>query len=195
MWLSARTGLSFRKRQPNLEDSKRQDLDLIVTATLTMLALIIGFSLSMAVNRYDQRKTYEEAEANAIGMEYVRANLLPSAEASRVRVLLKEYLNQRILFYRTRGDRQLLEINAHTARLQSELWSLVEAPAAAQQTPVPCSSRFRHERCTELAGIHTSHLVEPHPTWGLASNICGCHLLKSSGRLWCTLHGGGCYLL
>src|SRR5664279_2065039 len=136
MWLSARAGLSFRKKRANLEDSKRQDLDLIVTATLTMLGLIIGFSLSMAVNRYDQRKTYEEAEANAIGTEYVRADLLPPAEARRMRALLKEYLDQRILFYRTRGERQLLEINAPTARLQSELWSLVEAPAAAQQTPV-----------------------------------------------------------
>ena len=136
MWLSARTGLSFRKKQPNLEDSKVQDLDLIVTATLTMLGLIIGFSLSMAVNRYDQRKTYEEAEANAIGTEYVRADLLPQADASRVRVLLKEYLDQRILFYQTRRERQLLEINTHTARLQSELWSLVKTPATAEPTPV-----------------------------------------------------------
>ncbi len=136
MWLAARTGLSFRKRQPNLEDSALKDLDLIVTATLTMLGLIIGFSLSMAVNRYDQRKTYEESEANAIGTEYVRADLLPPAEASRVRVLLKEYLDQRILFYRTRGGHQLVEINARTARLQSELWSSVKTPATAEQTPV-----------------------------------------------------------
>ena len=35
------------------------------------------------------------------------------------------------------GDRQkLLEINANTARLQSELWSAVRAPAATQATPV-----------------------------------------------------------
>jgi hypothetical protein len=43
---------------------------------LTLLALIIGFSFSMAVSRYDQRKSYEEAEANAIGTEYARADLL-----------------------------------------------------------------------------------------------------------------------
>jgi hypothetical protein len=47
-----------------------------VTASLTLPALIIGFSFSMAVTRYEQRKNYEEAEANAIGTEFVRADLL-----------------------------------------------------------------------------------------------------------------------
>ena len=56
MWLSARIGLSFRKRRLNLDEDVRKDLDLIVTATLTLLGLIIGFSFSMAISRYDQRK-------------------------------------------------------------------------------------------------------------------------------------------
>jgi hypothetical protein len=42
-------------------------LDTVLTATLTLLALIVGFTFSMAVSRYDLRKNYEEAEANAIG--------------------------------------------------------------------------------------------------------------------------------
>ena len=44
----------------------RPDFSAILTATLTLLGLMIGFSFSMAVSRYDQRKDYEEAEANAI---------------------------------------------------------------------------------------------------------------------------------
>jgi len=55
---------------------EREDLNTALTATLTLLALIIGFSFSMAVSRYDQRKNCEEAEANAIGTEYLRADLL-----------------------------------------------------------------------------------------------------------------------
>ena len=90
----------------------------------------------MAISRYDQRKNYEEAEANAIGTEYVRADLLPVADAARVRALLKNYLNQRILFYKTRDGQQLRQINATTGQLQSELWSTVQAPAAAQPTAV-----------------------------------------------------------
>jgi hypothetical protein len=72
LWLSARIGVSFRKRRRNLEEDEREDFGIIVAAVLTLLGLIIGFSFSMAVSRYDQRKNYEEAEANAIGTEYVR---------------------------------------------------------------------------------------------------------------------------
>jgi hypothetical protein len=128
LWLSARIGVAFRKREVPDEDT-RHDLDLAVAATLTLLGLIIGFSFSMATSRYDERKNYEEAEANAIGTEYLRADLLPAADAARVRALLIEYLNQRILFYKTRDEDQLRQINDATTRLQTGLWSAVKSPA------------------------------------------------------------------
>ncbi len=136
MWFSAWLGLSLRKRRAQLETGVHQDLDLIVSATLTLLGLIIGFSFSMAISRYDQRKNYEEAEANAIGTEYVRAELLPAADAAKVRALLKSYLNERILFYVTRDSEELRQINAKTVQMQAELWSAVQTPAMAQPNPV-----------------------------------------------------------
>ncbi len=136
MWLSARIGLVLRNRRVALEEAAHQDLDLIVGATLTLLGLIIGFSFSMAIARYDQRKNYEEAEANAIGTEYLRADLLPAADAAKVRVLLKSYLDQRILFYRNRDAQELRQINATTADLQAQLWAAVRSPVGSQPTPV-----------------------------------------------------------
>jgi hypothetical protein len=136
LWLSAQIGASFRKRRPNPEEAEREDFAVVVTATLTLLALIIGFSFSMASSRYDQRKNLEESEANAIGTEYVRADFLPAADAARVRTLLTNYLDQRVMFYETRDDRQLRQIEAATAQLETDLWSAVQAPAAAQPTPV-----------------------------------------------------------
>jgi hypothetical protein len=108
----------------------------VQAATLTLLGLIIGFSFSMAISRYDQRKNYEEAEANAIGTEYVRAGLLPAADAARVRGQLRRYLELRILYYQTRNDRELQQIDADTAQLQNEMWSAVQVPAVAQPSPV-----------------------------------------------------------
>jgi hypothetical protein len=134
MWFSVQIGVAFRKRVFPLREGEEQDFNLVIPATLTLLGLIIGFSFSMVSGRYDQRKNYEEAEANAIGTEYVRADLLPDSDASRVRALLKKYLDQRVLFYQTRDEHQLGQINAQTARLQSELWSVVQAAAAKQPT-------------------------------------------------------------
>jgi hypothetical protein len=58
---------------------------------------LIGFSFSMAVSRYDQRKNCEEAEANGIGTEHVRADLSPSGVGTRVRELLRRYNDQRVV--------------------------------------------------------------------------------------------------
>jgi hypothetical protein len=136
LWLSERIGVALRKRQPPDEDMSH-DLDVLVAATLTLLGLIIGFSFSMATNRYDQRKNCEEAEANAIGTEYVRADLLPPADAARVRALLVSYLDQRVLFYKTGEGDPLRQINDATAQLQTHLWTAVTHPAdAAPATPV-----------------------------------------------------------
>jgi hypothetical protein len=136
MLFSARTGILLRKRRSKMEEDARHDLNMIVAAVLTLLGLIIGFSFSMATNRYDIRKNYEATEANAIGTEYVRIALLPATEASRARALLKEYLDQRILFYESRDERELQQINAQTVHLQSELWSTVQISASAQPTPI-----------------------------------------------------------
>ena len=135
LWLTARVGVYLRRRLP-LKDDERADFGFVQAATLTLLGLIIGFSFSMAIGRYDQRKNYEEAEANAIGTEYVRSQLLPGTDAERVRSLLRKYLQQRILFYRTREQSELLQINTATARLQDEMWSAVRLPAATEPTPV-----------------------------------------------------------
>jgi F0F1-type ATP synthase membrane subunit c/vacuolar-type H+-ATPase subunit K len=123
-------------RNRGVEAAVREDFGIILAATLTLLGLIVGFTFSMALGRYDQRKSYEEEEANAIGTEYARAGLLPAADAAKVRALLLNYLDQRILFYTTRDEQQLTQIDAQTAKLQAELWSAVQAPAVAQPTPV-----------------------------------------------------------
>ena len=101
--------------------------------TLTLLSLVIGFSFSMAISRYDQRKNCEEAEANAIGTEYIRADLLPAGDAQRVRALLQAYIDQRVLFYVTRDDGRLQLRSMRKRRsCKPDLWSAVQVPAAAQ---------------------------------------------------------------
>lgn len=118
-----------------MNDDERNDLGLVINSSLTLLALIIGFSFSMAVSRYDQRKNYEEEEANAIGTEYARADLLPAVDAARVRQLLTQYLDQRLLFYTIRDPHKLESVDSETAKLQTEMWSSVQGVAKTQPTP------------------------------------------------------------
>jgi hypothetical protein len=135
-WAAVYAGRLFREKIKPLSEDQRKDFDVVKAATLTLLALIIGFSFSMAITRYDQRKNYEEAEANAIGTEYVRADLLPTDNAVRARELLRKYLDRRIAFYLARDKRSLAQLDAETGKLEAELWSTVVQAAKAQPTPV-----------------------------------------------------------
>jgi hypothetical protein len=90
----------------------------------------------MATTRYDLRKNYEEAEANAIGTEYFRATLLPAEDTAKVQAQLVKYIQLRLRFYQIRNHSELQQINADTGRLQSEMWSAVQAPAMARPSPV-----------------------------------------------------------
>jgi hypothetical protein len=136
LWLCAWVGARFLGRFAPKGQEAHEDLSVVLAASLTLLGLIIGFSFSMAISRYDQRKNYEEAEANAIGTEYVRTQFLPAADAAQAQQLLREYLDQRILFYAMHESSQLPPINARTAEVQSRLWQSVRVPAAASPTPV-----------------------------------------------------------
>jgi hypothetical protein len=134
-WAAAYVGDVFRRSVRPVKKIEQDDFNTVLTATLTLLALIIGFSFSMAVNDYHQRRNYEAAEANAISTEYIRADLLPTDDARRVRELLSRYTSQRISFYR--GDQgQISQAESDNEKLQAKLWSSVVHAAAAQPTPV-----------------------------------------------------------
>jgi hypothetical protein len=134
--LSAMLGAVFQRVWKPVHPADQTEFNIVQSAALTLLGLIVGFSFSMAVSRYDQRKNLEEAEANAIGTEYVRADLMPVGGAAATRNLLKRYLDLRIRFYETQDSVKLVSIEAETQEVGSELWANARADALAQPTPI-----------------------------------------------------------
>ena len=195
-WLSARVGFSVLRRWRPLEDASRDDFGVVQATTLTLLGLIIGFTFSMATSRYELRKNYEEVEANAIGTELVRAGLLRPGDATKVRALLRKYLDERILFYMALEDQDLREINARTAQLQNELWSAVQDPAMAQPNPVVALAVAGMNDVLNSQGYTQAAWWNriPHAAWALMALIAVCsNLLVGYGAR--NTKGGGVLLL
>lgn len=190
MGASAWLGYRVLRRNYRLNEDTREDFGVVQSATLTLLALVIGFSLSMAVGRYDQRKNYEEEEANAIGTEFIRADLLPAAEGAKVRTLLAQYLDQRIKFYQTRDSDQLAQINSATTQLQTELWAAAKSGATAQPTPVVALAVAGMNDVINTQGYTQAAWWNriPHATWwlmiviGLFSNLLVGYGAKSANE-------------
>ena len=181
--LADMTGAYFSEKRPQLSEGEKNVLGVILTGVLTLYAVIIGFSFSMATARYDQRKNYEEAEANAIGTEYLRLGLLAPADARRARSLLKSYLDNRILFYTTRDQRQLDHIDSATDAIAGR--ALVDRPEAQRGATHPSRSddRHRYERRTQLAELHAGRVVESHPGRSLGPDRCHQSVLLRAVRL------------
>lgn len=132
--LAGLAGAALRNR--SAEVPPEEYFGTVLGATLTLLGLILGFSFSMATSRYDERKHLEEEEANAIGTEFVRAQVLPTLEAARVQSDLKAYLQARISFYTAPGESDVRSADLETARLQTKLWDEVAPIGAAKRTAV-----------------------------------------------------------
>lgn len=128
---TTRIGQHLHQRRGALADDKRGEFDLVLGATLTLLSLIVGFSYSMAANRYDQRKNLEEGEANAIGTAYARVGLLADEDTARLRALLRDYTTLRVQFYTIRDRKMRQELRADTGAQQSRLWAATVSAAKA----------------------------------------------------------------
>lgn len=136
LWAAARIGALVRSRRNVELESDREEYSIVLSASLTLLGLLIGFSFSMAISRYDLRKNYEEEEANAIGTEYLRADLLPDPARMEVQEKLKNYLDLRIAKYELHSSQDAAELALKTASLQDAMWLDVKNATAANPSPV-----------------------------------------------------------
>jgi len=106
-------------------------------AVLGLLALMISFTFSMALSRFDARRDALLNEANAIGTTALRARLLPAPLAGEGLKLLREYIQIRIDLGQRLASRQELDAAlARSSAIQAQLWQVAKA-AARDPSMVP----------------------------------------------------------
>jgi hypothetical protein len=133
--VSTRIGVLARMRGHKLTSADRAEFDLVRNAMFTLLGLMVGFAISMAVSRYDLRVFDEEAEANAIGTEYLRLDLMPPDISAAARELLRTYVDERVAFYRDRDPGHEAKNDVQTMETMNALWAAIAPEAKTRQTP------------------------------------------------------------
>jgi hypothetical protein len=98
----------------------------LVGSMLGLLALLLAFSFSMALDRYEERRHLVVQEANAIGTAYLRAQMLDEPHRSRLSKLLVEYTDNRIELASASSGRGK-PLLAKNDRLLTDIWSAVAA--------------------------------------------------------------------
>jgi len=185
LWAAAWLGAFLRKKKRTAETALPEEYEVVLSATLTLLGLLVGFSFSMAISRYDLRKNYEEEEANAIGTEYLRADLLPGTTRAKVKQQLAQYLDLRIKKYESHASEDTTQLGVHTTQLQNEMWSSVSDAAAIRTDPVMASvvtgmnDVINRQGYTQAARWNRI----PLPAWGLMAAIAlFCNFLIGYGE-------------
>jgi hypothetical protein len=118
-----------RSRARNEADTKPW-IAAVEGALFGVLALLLGFTVSMAVSRFDTRRVLLLQEANAIGTVYWRTQLVPAPEGSEMVGLLREYVDARLQFDRSSSAQDFRIARDRADKLQHELWSRGVAFAA-----------------------------------------------------------------
>lgn len=107
-------------------------------AILGLLALMIGFTFSMALSRFEARRDGVVVEAAAIGTTALRARLLPAPHNRESVKLLRDYVQLRLELSRHPvSQQQLNAVIARSNALQEALWQQARAAAAKDAGMVP----------------------------------------------------------
>jgi len=140
MLLGAELGyrLGRRGHQAHNELTRTQIIS-IQAATLGLLALLLGFTFSMALSRFEYRKQMVVQESNAIGTAALRSQFLPVSRHEEVNKLFRRYVEIRLesVLHTVQGssDRKQLDLEIRT--IQRQLWRIASEAAEAEPRSIP----------------------------------------------------------
>jgi hypothetical protein len=132
-----------RRRHVSGSNPGRAHVGAVLAAMLGLLALLLGFTFSLALQRYDHRSQAVVVEANAIEATYLSARLLPIEMRSEVQALLRRYLDVRIREGRLSlaEDAKRDALNQQANGIVADLWAHAERAVERDARPV-ASGRF-----------------------------------------------------
>jgi hypothetical protein len=137
MVIASETGFRLGRKSGKqvIRDAKSQHLT-VEAGILGVLGLMLGFTMAMALDRFELRRQLVLQEAQAIGSAHLLTQLLPAQESKEIDDLLRAYAGVRIR-PEDRHDvyEQIAATRQESARLQAAFWT--RAAAYGQKDPSP----------------------------------------------------------
>ena len=101
----------------------------MVSGLLGMLAFVLAFTFAMAASQHNLRKQNVLDEANIIGTAYLRADLIGERDETKIKQLLKEYVDSRVYAIEI-GDRNIMKgVLKRSLEIHGLLWAQVSLSA------------------------------------------------------------------
>ena len=126
-------------------------------AALGLLALLLAFSFSLSLSRYEARRNWVLEEANAIGSTANFALMLPGPAQKPILSLLRDYTAVRIGLGVPYDPAKLARDVARSVELQNQLWQQAVTVTTTAPQSLP-AYRFVAS-LNEMNNIHESRLT------------------------------------
>jgi hypothetical protein len=129
-----------RKSGSKTDEKIEAQISVVEGALIGVLGLLLAFTMSMAVARFEARRELVVDEANAIGTSWLRTHLLPEPQSSNIANLLQEYVDIRVQFGEGDGNiKRVQQLRREGQRLQGKFWSIAAAYVQTDPQPVKTS--------------------------------------------------------
>ena len=146
-------GFRAGSRRRDAPETFRSLMSGIGAAMFTLLALLLGFTLAMAIGRWDARRDVLVDESNAISTLSLRAGLFEQPIRDELRASLREYADARIAMGSAGDDLDVFRAaRKKSETLHSRIWSTVERAGTRETSPAKLSSLIA--AANELIDIH-----------------------------------------
>lgn len=106
-----------------------------LAAGLGLLALLIGFSFGMSVDRFNSRRLHVSNEANAITTAYRRLEMLEASQSTPLRQAMMPYLTAREAFSRAADNDEISATEAQSEATEQQLWLAIVRTVDPAQHP------------------------------------------------------------
>jgi hypothetical protein len=126
MFGAALIGRRLYESGPQPKDDKDGGESYSVSAILGLLALLTGFTFSLAIDRFETRRELVLEHANAIGTAYLRVQLLPEPHRTRLSGLITEYTDNVIALAHARPE-NTAPLVAKDDAILTRLWAATAA--------------------------------------------------------------------
>ncbi|WP_237586979.1 bestrophin-like domain [Pontibacter russatus] len=140
--------------QSRTDDDVKNHTNTIQAGTLGLLALILGFTFNMALQRYNSRSQAVIQESSAISTALLRTDLLPQPYDSITHALLRNYISLRLAVSNTghAGFQEQHVLSDETEKLQKMLWII--AVRAAEVDPRPVTTGYFIDALNSMIDAH-----------------------------------------
>jgi hypothetical protein len=128
-----------RRRHAKAEADESTEEGYILSGVLGLLALLLGFSFALAVDRFDARRLLVLEESNAVRAAWIRTATLDEPHRSRVQGLLAEYLDNRLALAGTTDRDVGARLLADTHDLQRRMWTATVAAVQPRRDDISAS--------------------------------------------------------